>query len=770
MAITSCRCSCSCSWLPLRWNLKGHSLKWKCQAFACSLLRDDHNDLQRLLHILPSDLHHNLLNQPNRSQLLEVTVKELEYAEQAVGEFGKDNRAGIEGTLHRISAIRSRNGHIVGLTCRVGRAFTGQVEMVYDLLQYGKSVLFVGRYTTLFPVVKMACKLKFWIARVLSDELHKRVVIVDTSNEIGGDGNVPHAAIGNARRMQVPEPSMQHRVMIEAVENHMPEVIIVDEIGTEAEAHACRSIAERGIMLIGTAHGQQIENIIKNPTLSDLIGGIETVTLGDAEARARNCQKTILERKAPPTFDFLIEMRDRHYWLTHQASHCIGHLSREKKVLMRNFEDVDFNCILVGALSLRSDPEVMSFSRLTDTAWVEGGATLGETYYAISQASKGHGFSAGSCPTVGVGGHIGGGGFGLLSRKYGLAADNVVDALLVDAEGKLFDRESMEEDIFWAIRGGGGGLWGIVYAWKIQVLKVPQIVTSFTVSRTGTKSHVAKLVHKWQYVAPNLEGDFYLSCFVGAGLPQAKTTGLSTKFNGFYLGPRASAISILNQAFPELVLVEEECIDMSWIQSIVFFSGLSERASVSELKNRYLQEKEYFKAKSDYVKKHVPLVGIETALDFLEREPKGYVILDPYGGMMHNISSESIAFPHRIGNLFTIQYLIYWKESDKDKSSDYVDWIRGFYAAMTPFVSWGPRAAYINYMDFDLGVMGQISNGAIEKDTVENARVWGEKYFLSNYERLVRAKTLIDPNNVFTNEQGIPPISVTSPNVKAQSQ
>ncbi|KAL2325207.1 hypothetical protein Fmac_024265 [Flemingia macrophylla] len=386
MAITSCWCSCS--WLPLRWNLKGHSLKWKCQAFACSLLRDDHDDLQRLLHILPSDLHHNLLNQPNRSQLLEVildlgrfpearyvgrlgsqclrntevTVKELEYAEQAVGEFGKDNRAGIEGTLHRISAIRSRNGHIVGLTCRVGRAVTGQVEMVYDLLQYGKSVLFVGR-----PGVGKTTVMRE-IARVLSDELHKRVVIVDTSNEIGGDGNVPHAAIGNARRMQVPEPSMQHRVMIEAVENHMPEVIIVDEIGTEAEAHACRSIAERGIMLIGTAHGQQIENIIKNPTLSDLIGGIETVTLGDAEARARNCQKTILERKAPPTFDFLIEMRDRHYWLTHQTDKSVDMLLRGKcpQVEVRRRDEKYFNCILVGALSLRSDPEVMSFSRLTD--------------------------------------------------------------------------------------------------------------------------------------------------------------------------------------------------------------------------------------------------------------------------------------------------------------------------------------------------------------------------------------------------------------------
>ncbi|KHN30536.1 Reticuline oxidase [Glycine soja] len=406
----------------------------------------------------------------------------------------------------------------------------------------------------------------------------------------------------------------------------------------------------------------------------------------------------------------------------------------------------------------------------TETAWVEGGATLGETYYAISQASNEHGFSGGSCPTVGVGGHIGGGGFGILSRKYGLAADNVVDALLVNADGKLFDRETMGEDVFWAIRGGGGGLWGIIYAWKIKVLKLPQVVTSFTVSRTGTKRHVANLVHKWQNVAPNLEDDFYLSCFVGAGLPQAKTKGLSTTFNGFYLGPRAGAISILDHAFPELGIVEEECIEMSWIQSTVFFSGLSDGASVSDLNNRYLQEKQYFKAKSDYVKKHVPLVGIETALDILEKEPKGYVILDPYGGKMHNISSESIAFPHRRGNLFTIQYLIYWKEADNDKNSDYVDWIRGFYAAMTPFVSWGPRAAYVNYMDFDLGVMERISNGANMKDVVEHARVWGEKYFLSNYDRLVRAKTLIDPNNVFTNDQGIPPISLTISDVKPQSK
>jgi len=402
----------------------------------------------------------------------------------------------------------------------------------------------------------------------------------------------------------------------------------------------------------------------------------------------------------------------------------------------------------------------------TETAWVEGGATLGETYYAISQASNEHGFSAGSCPTVGVGGHIGGGGFGLLSRKYGLAADNVVDALLVDADQNLLDREAMGEDVFWAIRGGGGGLWGIIYAWKIQLLKVPQVVTSFTVSRTGTKSDVANLVQKWQYEAPNLEDDFYLSCFVGAGLPQAKTKGLSVTFNGFYLGPRGSAISILHHAFPELGVTEEECIEMSWIQSIVFFSGLSDGASVSDLKNRYMQEKQYFKAKSDYVKNHVPLVGIETALDILEKEPKGYVILDPYGGKMNDISNDAIAFPHRRGNLFTIQYLIYWKEADNEKSSDYVDWIRGLYDAMSPFVSSGPRAAYVNYMDFDLGVRKRTS----VEDGVESARDWGEKYFLSNYERLVRVKTMLDPNNVFTNQQGIPPISFSPPNFKAQSQ
>ncbi|CAL9093635.1 unnamed protein product [Musa hybrid cultivar] len=312
------------------------------------------DDLHTLLEVLPRDLRENLQSEPRRDQLLEVildlgrrpearflgesagqylrdkeiSLEELEEAQKSLGEFGGDNRAGIEGTLHRISAIRSRKGLVVGLTCRVGRAVSGHVDMVRDLLEYRESILFLGR-----PGVGKTTVMRE-IARVLADELHKRVVIVDTSNEIGGDGDIPHAAIGGARRMQVPEPSMQHRVMIEAVENHMPEVVIVDEIGTEAEALACRSIAERGVMLIGTAHGDRLANIIKNPTLSDLVGGVETVTLGDEEARARRSQKSILERKAPPTFPFLIEMRERNYWVTHRTERSVDMLLIGKKPLV----------------------------------------------------------------------------------------------------------------------------------------------------------------------------------------------------------------------------------------------------------------------------------------------------------------------------------------------------------------------------------------------------------------------------------------------------
>jgi stage III sporulation protein SpoIIIAA len=241
----------------------------------------------------------------------QVSREDIDYVVRHVSVFGKDNRAGIERTLHRISAIRNRVGTTIGLTCRVGRALFGTVDILRDVIEQGKSLLLLGR-----PGVGKTTLLRE-AARLLADDLGKRVIVVDTSNEIAGDGDIPHPGIGKARRMQVPSPTEQHAVMIEAVENHMPEVIVIDEIGTEAEALAARTIAERGVQLIATAHGNTLDNLLRNPTLSDLVGGIQAVTLSDEEARRRRTQKTVLERKAPPTFDVLIEIQDRDRLAVH---------------------------------------------------------------------------------------------------------------------------------------------------------------------------------------------------------------------------------------------------------------------------------------------------------------------------------------------------------------------------------------------------------------------------------------------------------------------
>jgi stage III sporulation protein SpoIIIAA len=265
------------------------------------------NEFESLIEIVldygrPAEARYR--NKVVRMPDLIVSGDDLEFVTRNIGEFGSDNRAGIERTLHRISAIRNRHGKVIGLTCRVGRALEGTIDMIDDIVRSGQSILLLGK-----PGVGKTTKLRE-VARVLSDEVEKRVVIVDTSNEIAGDGDVPHPGIGSARRMQVRVAAEQHNVMIEAVENHMPEVIVIDEIGTEAEAAAARTIAERGVQLVGTAHGQTLENLMLNPTLCDLIGGIQAVTLSDAEAARRGTQKTVLERKAPPTFDVVIELLD----------------------------------------------------------------------------------------------------------------------------------------------------------------------------------------------------------------------------------------------------------------------------------------------------------------------------------------------------------------------------------------------------------------------------------------------------------------------------
>ncbi|MBI4571464.1 MAG: AAA family ATPase [Chloroflexi bacterium] len=345
-------------------------------------LRFDHqitDDLDALIDALPPHLAAPLREREDKHELLEVVLDlgrtpearfagreaalsevevsetDIEYVVNHIGTFGDDNRAGIERTLHRISCIRNRRGRIVGLTCRVGRAVYGTIRVIEDLVRTGKSILLLGR-----PGVGKTTMLRE-VARVLADDLNKRVIIVDTSNEIAGDGDIPHPAIGKARRMQVPTPPLQHALMIEAVENHMPEVIVIDEIGTELEAGAARTIAERGVQLVATAHGNELRNLMVNPTLSDLIGGIQSVTLSDEEARRRRTQKSVLERQSPPTFDVLVEIQSWYRVAIH------GDVASTVDAILRGYEeppefrelDEDGSVRIVAARELAQERRVL---------------------------------------------------------------------------------------------------------------------------------------------------------------------------------------------------------------------------------------------------------------------------------------------------------------------------------------------------------------------------------------------------------------------------
>jgi stage III sporulation protein SpoIIIAA len=315
--------------------------------------REITDNLDMLLSVLPDDINAAVAKSNHSADLLEVimdlgrvptsrllteeiillerevTSEDIQYVVERLSDFDEDNRAGLERTLHRISAIRNRRGSVVGLTLRVGRAVYGTIDIIQDLVEEGKSLLLLGR-----PGVGKTTMLRE-AARIMADT--KRVVIVDTSNEIGGDGDVPHPAVGRARRMQVASPSLQHEVMIEAVENHNPEVIVIDEIGRELEATAARTIAERGVQLIGTAHGNTLDNLLINPTLSDLIGGIESVTLSDEEARRRGTQKTVLERRSPPTFDVLVEIQTRNQIAVHRdVAEAVDALLRDRPMAPEN--------------------------------------------------------------------------------------------------------------------------------------------------------------------------------------------------------------------------------------------------------------------------------------------------------------------------------------------------------------------------------------------------------------------------------------------------
>nr|XP_028959395.1 berberine bridge enzyme-like 13 [Malus domestica] len=380
------------------------------------------------------------------------------------------------------------------------------------------------------------------------------------------------------------------------------------------------------------------------------------------------------------------------------------------------------------------------------TAWVQSGATLGELYYHVANESRGKlGFTAGVCPTIGVGGHISGGGQGVLMRKFGLSSDNAVDAIVVTADGAVVDRQSMGEDLFWAIRGGGAASFGVVLEWKIKLAPVPPKVTVFTIPRT-LEQKATKLVHKWQAIAPKFHKDLFIRVilFVGKGSQGGKT--IQANFNALFLGTTDQLVPLMQKSFPELGLKPEDCKEISWIQSIFYINGEDPGQPLELLLDRNHVQKGFFKAKSDFVTKPISEKHLEAIWKVMQDgDVPGIMIWDPYGGQMAEIPEDFTPFPHRAGVLYNIQYFTKWFEGGALAEKKHLEGINRVYNFMAPFVTKNPRAAYINYRDLDIG--------RNIKGTLEEAKVWGEKYFKRNFERLAKIKGEVDYENFFKSEQ-----------------
>ncbi|KAL5549817.1 hypothetical protein UlMin_005048 [Ulmus minor] len=388
------------------------------------------------------------------------------------------------------------------------------------------------------------------------------------------------------------------------------------------------------------------------------------------------------------------------------------------------------------------------------TAWVQTGATNGEVYYRISQKSKVLGFPAGTCTSLGMGGHITGGAYGSLLRKYGLGADNVIDARIVDVNGKILDRKAMGEDLFWAIRGGGGSSFGIILWWKIKLVSVPETVTVFNVNKTSEQGGM-KILQRWQEVADKLDDDLFIRVYITTSTNNTKKT-MVTMYNALFLGGANRLLQIMQESFPELGLTRKDCFEMSWIQSVLFLTSYPIGAPEILLQPKSLLVT-YFKSKSDYARKPIPGAALEGLEKFMFEEDNPFVVFTPYGGMMSRISESEIPFPHRKGVKFMIYYQSAWQDGEKS-AAKHLNWIRKLYDYMAPYVSKNPREAYLNYRDLDIGMNSK-------NTSVKEASVWGYKYFKHNFKRLVRVKTEVDPNNFFKNEQSIPPLCMAEKDI-----